>query len=41
MMPDPEFMRACLDETVAEVRSYLKTKAQSKSRRKSGKPIAA
>ena len=41
MMPDPEFMRACLDETVAEVRSYLKKKATRKSRRKPGKPIAA
>ncbi len=41
MMPDPEFMRACLDETVADVRGYLKTKAKRKSSRKPGKPIAA
>jgi hypothetical protein len=28
MMPDPEFMRECLDQAVNQVQSYLKTKKQ-------------
>jgi diacylglycerol O-acyltransferase / wax synthase len=37
MMPDPEFMRACLDEAVARIGDYLKTKKQrSKPRTQRG-----
>ena len=52
MMPDPESMRACLDQAVEDMEAYLKTKnkpaAKSKKRRKqnrakraSGKNLAA
>lgn len=47
MLPDPELMRECLDQTVAAVASYLKSSkraaakpaTKTKSRRK--KPLAA
>ena len=49
MMPDPEFMRACLDDTMAAVSTYLESKTPAraskplkpKARGKSGKPLAA
>jgi diacylglycerol O-acyltransferase len=46
MMPDPEFMRQCLDDTMAELASYLKSKKQQSKARSSragkrGKAIAA
>jgi WS/DGAT/MGAT family acyltransferase len=44
MMPDPEFMRECLDQAVNQVESYLKTKGiggKTKSKAKPAKPKAA
>jgi len=44
MMPDPEFMRECLDQAVNQVQSYLKTKGtggKTKSKAKPAKPKAA
>ena len=46
MMPDPEFMRQCLDETVNELRRYLESKAGARkpkraARRKAKKSLAA